>query len=1089
MSSPLEKYLDGIELARTLANATEHTYRQFLAQLIGDLASECVAVNEPKRSECGAPDYVVMERQSRLTRGYIEAKDIGVSLDDAAKSEQLSRYLRSLPNLLLTDYLEFRWYVEGKHRQTIRLAEALPSGKLGRNADAYEHAQRFFLAFLGQPPVKLSSAEDLAKRLARLTHLVRDVIIGSFQSGNTSRTLIEWRKGFADTLLPELGEPGKEVDFADMFAQTLAYGLFSARVMSEGAGKFTREKAQRLIPPTNEFLRRFFYLITGPELDGEPFAPFVEDIVQTLDHTAMEVILEDFGQRRDPIVHFYETFLAAYDPKLRELRGVYYTPEPVVGYIVRSVDWILREKFALKDGLADSAKFTHTREEKGETVSEECHRVLILDPATGTATFLYEVIKFIRERFEKAKNRGQWESYVRHHLIPRIFGFELLMASYAVAHFKLGLQLFARDLGPLFQKDWAYHFQPEERLNIYLTNTLEDMHRAVELIGPGRFLSDEANKADDVKRRKPVLVVMGNPPYSGHSANNGDWVKGLIRDYYQCDGAPLGERNPKWLQDDYVKFIRWAQWRIEQTGQGVLAFITNNGYLDNPTFRGMRQHLMQSFDEIYLLDLHGNSKKKELIPGTEEQDKNVFDIQQGVAIGIFVKLPTSKRKKDSKCVVRHHEIWGKRRDKYDWLNDHSAKVTEWTVLEPDSPKYLFIPQDEKLRKEHERGWKITEVMPVNSAGIVTARDALSVHFSKDETLKTVRDFIACDVEEARRRYELGKDVRDWSVEEAQADVRATGVAAHHLARMLYRPFDERWTFYTGRTRGFHCMPRPEVMGHFFGHENVGLIATRQTRDSWAVFTTSGLAAHKSVAAYDINTVFPLYIYPNAIKEDEPQALIVREDPPRRANLASKFTAEFAAKLGLRFIGDGAGDLKKTFGPEDVFHYAYAVFHSPGYRARYAEFLRMDFPRLPLTADVPLFRKLAAHGADIAALHLLRKDGPDAPGFPVPGPCTVDVIRYIAPGDELPVKTEGRARDGRVYINPHQYFDGVPPEAWAFPIGGYLPAQKWLKDRKARALSYEEQSHYPRLVAALSETGRLMGEVDRDIEAAGGWPLK
>ena len=337
MSSPLEKYLDGIELARTLANATEHTYRQFLAQLIGDLASECVAVNEPKRSECGAPDYVVMEKASRFIRGYIEAKDIGISLDEAAKSEQLSRYLRSLPNLLLTDYLEFRWYVEGKHRQTIRLADALPGGKLRRNPDSYAHAQQFFLSYLGQPPVKLASAEDLAKRLARLTHLVRDMIIGSFQTGNTSRTIIEWRKGFADTLLPELGEPGREADFADMFAQTLAYGLFSARVMSEGAGKFTREKAQRLIPPTNEFLRRFFYLITGPELDGEPFAPFVEDIVQTLDHTAMEVILEDFGQRRDPIVHFYETFLAAYDPKLRELRGVYYTPEPVVGYIGENV--------------------------------------------------------------------------------------------------------------------------------------------------------------------------------------------------------------------------------------------------------------------------------------------------------------------------------------------------------------------------------------------------------------------------------------------------------------------------------------------------------------------------------------------------------------------------------------------------------------------------------------------------------------------------------------------------------------------------------------------------------------------------------
>ena len=1079
MSAPFAKYLDGVELARTLANATEHTYRQFVSQLIGELATECIAVNEPKRSECGAPDFVVLEKHSRLTRGYIEAKDIGVSLDDAAKSEQLTRYFRSLPNLLLTDYLEFRWYVEGKLRQTIRLAQPLPSGKLGRDSDNYDAARLFFLQFLGLPPSKLQSAEDLAERLARLTHLVRDVIVGAFESGNMSQTLMEWRKAFADTLMPELGEPGKIADFADMFSQTLAYGLFSARVMSDGTAKFTRATAQALIPPTNEFLRRFFYLITGPELDGEPFAPFVEDIVQTLDHTAMEVILEDFGQRRDPIVHFYETFLAAYDPKLRELRGVYYTPEPVVGYIVRSVDWVLRDKFGFKDGIADSEKFTHTHED-GKT--EECHRVLVLDPATGTATFLYEVIKFIRERFEKAKNRGQWDNYVRHHLIPRIFGFELLMASYAVAHFKLGLQLFARDLGPLFQNDWAYQFQPHERLNIYLTNTLEDMHRAVELVGPGRFLSDEANKADDVKRRKPVLVVMGNPPYSGHSANNGEWVKGLIRDYYQCDGAPLGERNSKWLQDDYVKFIRWAQWRIEQTGQGILAFITNNGYLDNPTFRGMRQHLLENFDEIYLLDLHGSAKKKELIPGTNEQDKNVFDIQQGVAIGIFVKLPPNKRKKGTKCVVRHQQIWGKRKDKYGWLGKHSAKDTEWTTLAPTSPKYLFIPQDEKMRKEYQQCWAVPEIFPFTRLGPNSHRDEFAIAFSKEEARARIRELNNTTIPdvELRRKYNL-KDNVDWTL----AEIRTRNLRNVEPLDCLYRPFDFRYML-----AGDYAFDRyrPELMRHLAAG-TPALISLKQATQGFAVFVTDRrVGQHKLATPYDGSYISPLYLAPGEEIEESHSSLL-REDPPRRANLAPKFTAGFAAKVGMRFIDDGTGDLRKTFGPEDVFHYAYAVFHSPSYRTRYAEFLRMDFPRLPLTENVPLFRKLVAHGAALVALHVLRKDGPSAPNFPAPGSDVVEDIRYIAPGEELPVTTEGKAQRGRVYINQYQYFDGVPPEAWAFPIGGYLPAQRWLKDRKGRALSYEDQTHYPRIVAALIETARLIAGIDKEIEAAGGWPLK
>ena len=571
--SPLQNYLRKLERALRRGDATEHTHRPALKELIEALDDKVTATNEPKRSACGAPDYVVSRTRDQLSLGYIEAKDVGADLAEIERDEQLERYLASLPNLLLTDYVEFRLFVDGKKRETFRLATLQPGGKLAPvSAEEMERAKSLLLAFLAQRPVDIASAEELACRLAKLTHVIRGIIIGAFQTQQASQQLRDWRDAFAATLLPELapqGDAKKEAEaaseFADMFAQTLAYGLFSARASSGGTG-FSRAKAQKLIPRTNPFLRTFFEQITGAALDDEPFAGFVEDLIQTLDHADMGRVMEDFGKlgrRRDPVVHFYETFLQAYDPKLRELRGVYYTPEPVVNYIVQSIDRLLKDKFGIKAGLADHSKITVTRKEGEREIKDETHRVLILDPATGTATFLYTVLDFIRCQFKAKKNAGQWGSYVHEHLLPRLFGFELLMAPYAVAHFKLGLALAAMDEEPLFRQQWSYEPQANERLNIFLTNTLEDLEHTTEQLGPLRALSDEANSAYEIKKHKPVLVVLGNPPYSGHSANTGEWISKLVRDYYFCDSQPLGERNPKWLQDDYVKFLRWGQWRIE----------------------------------------------------------------------------------------------------------------------------------------------------------------------------------------------------------------------------------------------------------------------------------------------------------------------------------------------------------------------------------------------------------------------------------------------------------------------------------------------------------------------------------------------
>jgi hypothetical protein len=1055
--SPLHEYLRKLERALKRGDATEHTHRGALQELLQALDDKIIATNEPKRSDCGAPDYVVSRKRDQLSLGYIEAKDVGLDLNEIEHGEQLKRYLASLPNLLLTDYVEFRWFVDGRKRETFRLANSAPGGRLTPvAADELDRARALLMGFLSQKPVDIASAEELAKRLANLTHNIRNVITGAFLTGQASQQLRDWRDAFAATLLPELAphadakrETGAVSEFADMFAQTLAYGLFSARAAS-GAGKFTRDKAQKLIPRTNPFLRTFFEQITGAALDDEPFAGFVEDLIQTLDHADMARVMEDFGKhgrRRDPVVHFYETFLQAYDPRLRELRGVYYTPEPVVNYIVQSIDRLLKGRFGIKAGIADHSKITVKRKEGEREIVDETHRVLILDPATGTATFLYTVLDFIRSQFKTRKNAGQWGSYVHEHLLPRLFGFELLMAPYAVAHFKLGLALAAMDEEPLFRQQWSYEPQGNERVNVFLTNTLEDLEHTAEQLGPLRILSNEANSAYEVKKHKPVLVVLGNPPYSGHSANTGEWISQLVRDYYFCDGKPLGERNPKWLQDDYVKFLRWGQWRIDQTGQGVLAFITNHGYLDNPTFRGMRQNLMQTFDEIYVLNLHGNAKKKETVPNSGgDADKNVFDIQQGVAISIFVKLPPNSKRKKGKCVVRHQDLWGTNRQlKYDWLDEHQVENTQWRKLEPTSPHYLFIPQDTKRRSEYEKGWKITELMPINILGMTTGQD--------DKT-------IAFDYKGASKLTEL-LSVKESCIQE-----------------LLYRPFDCRYVTYDKKVV---TRPRLDVMKHLLAGENLALSTTRgfEIQTGWEhVFSTRLPIQLHSVSMKEVNYIFPLYLYPNGKVDEED---LFAHDNGRRPNLSAAFIKDLCEKLQVEFVPDGLGKpAKREVGPELVFHYAYAVFHSPAYRERYAEFLRADFPRLPITSDYELFRELAGLGGLLVDLHARGQGKPKDISFPIKGSDKLEDVRYQPPTAKEP---------GRVWINDRQYIEGVPETAWTFPIGGYLPAQRWLKDRIGRTLGYDEREEYQRIIWALIETKRLMGEIDASIKEHGGWPLK
>ena len=1110
-STTFRNYISDIRDNLRPGNATEHTHRPAFKAFLESAYDGVIATNEPGRIECGAPDFSISKgvAPGQVTIGYIEAKDVGADLyaierdseranPTTTNGNQLKRYRNALPNLILANYTEFRWYVDGELRMTAALAER---GDVGApvNNDDISKTDEMLSSFLSRSPEPVSSPIELAKRMARLTHMVRDIVQDAMTKGRASQDVNDLYQAAKEALVPNLSLD----DFSDMFAQTLAYGLFAARV-NHHSGDFRRRDAVYDIPAANPFLRQIFDLTAGLNAENEPFIGFVDDLAQLLANSDMEAILADFGKRgirQDPVMHFYETFLEAYDSKLRERRGVYYTPEPVISYIVRSVDLILKERFDCAEGLADyqTTDYEVLEESDGEQkrVTKRAHRVLVLDPACGTGSFLYAVIDQIRQYYRDSGNAGMWKGYVREHLLKRIFGFELMMAPYAMAHLKLGMQLAARDIPENEHNDWTYEFTNDERVGIYLTNSMDRAERQdIRPFPIMRTIVEEANAASEIKRDLPIMVVLGNPPYSGHSSNASrrsgklTWIGELIEDYKKVDGKPLGERNPKWLQDDYVKFIRFGQWRINQSGAGILAFITNNGYLDNPTFRGMRQQLMDTFTDIYLLDLHGNANKKERAPDGGV-DENVFDIRQGASIAVFVKQPGKTRH----ATVRHADLYGTRESKYKALAGSDISATDWETLKPKAPNYLFKPWDNELEGEYLQWPSVNEIMPVNSVGVVTARDKLTIRWSPDEVMEVVNDFSGLSPEDARREYKLPRDVQDWKVQWAQADLKESGIRDDLVAPMLYRPFDTRYTYYTGTSRGFICRPRSEVMRHMLAGDNLGLSTTRSTEIQSPfehIFVSKHITQHHTVSIKEVNYLYPLYTYPS--EQEIAQGLYQAGE--RQPNLAPEFTKDLEQQLDLRFVSEGKGDLRETFGPEDVLHYIYATFHSPTYRERYDQFLRSDFPRVPMPDNPDMFRALASVGQRLTDAHLMNSNAPSPSpiGFPVTGDNIIEKVhpKYYAPG-EKPPGVESPLERGRVYISKNnrrsgkrgQYFDGVALEIWEFRIGGYQPMEKWLKDRQGRALTFDDLGHYRRVAAALQETIQLMQEADTAITENGG----
>lgn len=1054
---PIQEYLNSVERLHKAGNATEHTYRGALARLIESLDKNIQATNEPKRQKCGAPDYILTKKD--IPVGFIEAKDIGDNdLEGAKKTankEQFDRYKSSLNNIIFTDYLDFHLYRDGQFVRKIAIAKV--TGKtierLHENFASFENFIRDFCTHIGQ---NIKSPKKLAEMMAGKARLLSEVIEKALTSDETNHedsTLKDQMNAFKEILIHDITPKG----FADVYAQTIAYGMFAARLHDPTLETFSRQEAYELIPKSNPFLKKLFGYIAGLEVDDR-IKWIVDDLVNIFLACNVEEILKNYGKdtkTEDPIIHFYETFLSEYDPKLRKARGVWYTPAPVVNFIVRAVDDILKKEFDLKEGLADNSKTkitvdTDVKDGRSKTgfkqIEQEIHKVQILDPATGTGTFLAEIIRHVYKKFEG--QQGIWSKYAENHLLPRLNGFELLMASYAIAHLKLDLLL----------TETGYKSTTNQRFRVYLTNSLEEHHPDTGTLFAS-WLSSEANEANHIKRDTPVMVVIGNPPYSVSSSNKGEWIQDLVADYKK----DLNEKNINPLSDDYIKFIRYAQYFIDKNGQGIIAMITNNSFIDGIIHRKMRESLSKSFDKIYILDLHGNSKKQEkALDGSVDQ--NVFDIMQGVSISIFVRQDKKSRKSPE---IYHYDLYGNRESKYQFLWNNSIDSVNWKEIKLTEPYNFFVPKDFSETKDYEKGFGVGELFGTYASGVKTEKDYLTIQFSNEEIESIRKDFLSLSEIEIRQKYQMKPDGRDWNLDKAIIDLKDN---CPKKAKIQYRPFDDRFTFYTGKTKGFHAYPRNEIMRHMLAGDNVGLVTTRLNRQlstGYFYITSMLLDIHALDSAGDSMMLFPLYLYPDE-KEQTQTSLDLSKEINRKPNLNPEVIKEVEKKLKLKFISEKE-EVKDTFSPIDLLDYIYAVLHSPSYREKYKEFLKIDFPRVPYPENKNKFWQLVEKGKELRELHLL--ESPKVSKY---------ITSYPSDGNNVIEAKYPRFENGRVYINEEQYFDGVPQIAWEFYIGGYQPAQKWLKDRRGRELNFDDILHYQKVIVALTETARIMKEIDEEI---------
>ncbi|KAJ9900295.1 DNA methyltransferase [Campylobacter jejuni] len=1080
----LKAYLENIKDIST--NDKEHTHRTALQNLLQaikdnqDKQNKISIKQEPNNDKegRGAPDFLITK--DFLTLGYIENKRVNANLDNIIKSDQILKYTKLSPNIILTDYLRFillslndkNEIIICKEVKICSLDEIKSVIKNQSLLDTKtQELNELFSIFFSKIPNPINSALDFANHLSLRTRILKDELLLS----SKNETLLSLFNTFKETLYKELSYE----EFCDSFAQTLTYSLFLAKLNNDTAKEIDLNNAKKFIPKSFPLIRSMSGFLDDSFENLENIKWLLEEIINIINHIDITSIIKELNKtgekdlfnrptilstHKDPYLHFYETFLASYDPKLREVRGVYYTPAPVVIFIINAIDEILKQDFNHKKGLSEALD----------------KNITLLDFATGTGTFLLEAFRKALEPISKNS-----VNYNPKALIDKFCGFEFLIAPYTIAHLKISQS---------FKEEFNSPLNDDESLKIALTNTLyfksiskeqNDQNTLFTLID----LTREFKKAQKIKEEQ-ILIITGNPPYSGASSNKGlyeDEIKisyGLepskanlskeqkkyINLYFQektkqntntfkaiYEKHKLeNEKNPKWLLDDYVKFIRFAQSKIDSQENGIFAFISNNSFLDNPTFRGMRYSLMQSFDKIYILNLHGDTRKKEKAPDGSKDD-NVFDIMQGVSINIFIKQ--NSKAKNTK--IYYHDLYGKRKDKYEFLYENDLNSIKWTLVKNNEPFYLFLPQNNDLLEEYNKGISVKDMFMLSGVGICSKRDNIVFHNNKENLMQLLKDFNTKTKDELYKIYDIGEDSRDWKLDSA---IKAVNKNCDNLENFIkkchYRPFDKKWTYYIENSKAFMAYPVYDIFEHFLENENIGLICDRGTKlnNIDNIFISSKIIDLHLVGSGSY--IYPLYLYPTT----RSKKFLKKENPNfNEENFTSKI--ENFKESFRTFIDEF---YKEKFSPEDILGYIYAVLFHKIYREKYLDFLKIDFPKIPFTKDKNTFKNLSKLGLKLVNLHLLKNDELD---FNVGEALFKDIKNKNFKIQKIKYNKDTK----ELFINESLYFNKVSPEIYEFKIGGYAVLDKYLKSHKEEDIDHK---HFTLIIQTLNETLKIQDEISK-----------
>ncbi|NGY54171.1 DNA methyltransferase [Campylobacter sp. CFSAN093232] len=1045
----LKAYLENIKDIST--NDKEHTHRTALQNLLQaikdnqDKQNKISIKQEPNNDKegRGAPDFLITK--DFLTLGYIENKRVNANLDNIITSDQILKYTKLSPNIILTDYLRFillslndkNEIIICKEVKICSLDEIKSVIKNQSLLDTKtQELNELFSIFFSKIPNPINSALDFANHLSLRTRILKDELLLS----SKNETLLSLFNTFKETLYKELSYE----EFCDSFAQTLTYSLFLAKLNNDTAKEIDLNNAKKFIPKSFPLIRSMSGFLDDSFENLENIKWLLEEIINIINHIDITSIIKELNKtgekdlfnrptilstHKDPYLHFYETFLASYDPKLREVRGVYYTPAPVVIFIINAIDEALKQDFNHKKGLSEALD----------------KNITLLDFATGTGTFLLEAFRKALEPI--SKNSVNYNPKV---LIDKFCGFEFLIAPYTIAHLKISQS---------FKEEFNSPLNDDESLKIALTNTLysksiskeqNDQNTLFTLID----LTKEFKKAQKIKEEQ-ILIITGNPPYSGASSNKGlyedeikisyglepskanlnneqkKWISSYFKEKSKQNTSTFkaiyekhkleNEKNSKVMLDDYVKFIRFAQSKIDSQESGIFAFISNNSFLDNPTFRGMRYSLMQSFDKIYILNLHGDTRKKEKAPDGSKDD-NVFDIMQGVSINIFIKQ-NSKAKNTN---IYYHDLYGKRKDKYEFLYENDLNSIKWTLVKNNEPFYLFLPQNNDLLEEYNKGISVKDIFMLSSVGIASSKDAILISTNNKKLEQQVYNFY----NEFDKKY---------------------------IKEIAYKPFDTQKIYYDIKKVE---RPRIDIMEHFLGYENIGLIYDRGTnlKEISNLFISSKVIDKHLVGANSY--VSPLYLYPTT----RSKKFLKKENPNfNEENFTSKienFKESFRTFIDELY--------KEKFSPEDILGYIYAVLFHKIYKEKYLDFLKIDFPKIPFVENKKIFKNLSKLGLKLVNLHLLKNDELD---FNIGEALFKDIKNKNFKIQKIKYNKDAK----ELFINESLYFNKVSPEIYEFKIGGYAVLDKYLKSHKEEDIDHK---HFTLIIQTLDETLKIQDEISK-----------